>query len=40
MSENHPQIKLFSYINKNNGVEEIKVNFGQDLSEIELITKR
>ena len=34
MPENSSQIKLFSYINKNNNIEEIKVNYGQNWSEI------
>lgn len=34
MQDNTPQIKLFSYINKNNQVEDIKLNYGQKWSEI------
>lgn len=34
MSENNPQIKIFSYVNKNNQIEDIKLNYGQKWSEI------
>ena len=34
MTEDNPQIKVFSYINKNNQVEDIKLNYGQKWSDI------